>query len=255
MLIFCKFLVKLKFLRSKIKWDDEIDLDQQSKWVSWCQQLKTLSNISIPRWIGLTKKGTTVELHTFMDASEDAYCAAVYFKVLQGSNIRSSLVMSKSIVSPLKSLSIPRLELQAAVLGTRLSKFVLESSSSSVVFINQFYWTDSETVIKWLTSDTKKYTQFVSCRVREILENSRKSQWNWISGKLNVADMGTKLRLFDKEAIDRWLQGPKFLENLNYPIRQPSTEMCEKNSALKRKYLLKLVFMRPPSTELEAGSN
>lgn len=158
-LVFPKILLQLNW-RSKVKWDEEINSEQHKLWLSWSKGLDCLANVSIPRCIGLSE-GTETEVHTFVDASKDAFSAAVYFKVISDSGINCSLITSKSRVSPLKSLSIPRLELQAAVIGSRLSKFAITSSTPKHKFVKRFFWTDSETIIKWLYSHSKKYTQYV----------------------------------------------------------------------------------------------
>lgn len=225
-LIFAKILLQ-NVWRSKLTWDEEIDSEQHRQWISWSQSIQSLSNLSVPRWIGLSTKGTNIEVHTFVDASEDAFAAAVYFKVFSSTGVQCSLITSKSRVAPLKSLSIPRLELQAAVLGSRLAKFVTQNSSPIHNFSKRFFWTDSETVMKWLFSDSKKYTQYVSCRVGEILEISKLDEWNWIAGRQNISDMGTKMKLFDEHELVEWFQGPRFLKNQDYPVRKSNFVSCE----------------------------
>ena len=68
-----------------------------------------------------TAKG---ELHAFSDANDasvEAYGASVYFKsVYKSGYISVSLVSCKSRVAPMKSVSIPRLELLANLLAGRL---------------------------------------------------------------------------------------------------------------------------------------
>lgn len=224
-LIYPKILLQ-SIWRSKIDWDDEINNEHHTKWLLWTQNLHHLSNVSIPRWVGLCTAGTKIEIHTFVDASEDAFAAAVYFKIIHETNTLCSLITSKSRVAPLKSLSVPRLELQAAVLGIRLAKFVIESSSPVHVFTKRFFWTDSETVIKWLNSDSRKYTQYVACRIGEILEHSQQTEWSWIPGRHNIADMGTKMRIFDKQQMLEWFCGPAFLNSNSYPSKEPSLNVC-----------------------------
>ncbi|XP_055584776.1 uncharacterized protein LOC129737641 [Uranotaenia lowii] len=86
-----------------------------------------------------------MELHIFVDASEDAYAAAGYFRIPSGPGMfECTLVAAKTKVAPLKHWSIPRLELQAAVTGARLRKFI--SDGHSVVAQRVVYWSDSSTV-------------------------------------------------------------------------------------------------------------
>ena len=94
---------------------------------------------------------TGVELHVFGDASEKAYGACVYLRLpLPNSNFKVSLIMSKGKVAPIKSMSLPRLELMSAVLYSRLAKFVLNALHLN---IPAFCWTDSTITLSWIESD------------------------------------------------------------------------------------------------------
>ena len=88
-------------------------------------------------------------LHVFVDASMAAYGAAVYIS----KNNMSALVMSKSRVAPLKGLTLPRLELMAAVIGARLSRHVQKEVTVTKVEL----WSDSQIVLHWL--QTKRTLQ------------------------------------------------------------------------------------------------
>ncbi|XP_037048500.1 uncharacterized protein LOC119082957 [Bradysia coprophila] len=73
-------------------------------------------------------------------------------------------------------------------------------------------WTDSATVISWLNSENRKYTQFVAHRVGEILESTDVNEWRWIPTNENVADEATKLtKTPNFEPTNRWFHGPDFL--------------------------------------------
>lgn len=76
--------------------------------------------ISIPRWYG-TKNDDNIQMHVFTDASEYAYSTVIYLRIQNGNNVRCSLVTSKLKVAPIKSLTVPRLELLSAVIGVRLT--------------------------------------------------------------------------------------------------------------------------------------
>lgn len=78
--------------RSKIDWDDKINNEHHVKWLLWTQNLHQLSSVKVPRWVGLCTTGTRTEIHTFVDASEDAFAAAVYFKIMDESNNICSLI-------------------------------------------------------------------------------------------------------------------------------------------------------------------
>ncbi|XP_062541806.1 uncharacterized protein LOC134209791 [Armigeres subalbatus] len=151
-----------------------------------------------------------LEAHVFVDASEAAYCCVVYFRLLGGNCIQVALVGAKSKVAPLKTLSIPRLELKAAVLGAQYLKTVLKNHEFPVS--RTYMWTDSTTVLAWIFSDHRRFQKFVAVRVGEILTLSDPQDWRWINTKLNVADKATKWGNGpDFQQANPWFRGPAFL--------------------------------------------
>ncbi|XP_055584745.1 uncharacterized protein LOC129737609 [Uranotaenia lowii] len=110
--------------KSGAEWDDHLTDELYVRWVQWTDILADLQSIRIPRYLfyGSSTAIHSVQIHTFSDASDSAYCSAVYVRGVTQNGIQCSLVASKTKVAPLKTLSIPRLELQAAVQGTRLQE-------------------------------------------------------------------------------------------------------------------------------------
>ncbi|XP_036327402.1 uncharacterized protein LOC118740010 [Rhagoletis pomonella] len=108
-------------------------------------------------------------------------------------------------------LTIPRLELQAAILGARLAKSIIEAHSVSIK--QCYFWTDSRTVLSWINSDLRRYQQFVSYRISEILETTEPFNWHSISTYDNVADEATKWKKVPEVSVEtRWFNGPPFLK-------------------------------------------
>ncbi|XP_058449178.1 uncharacterized protein LOC131429147 [Malaya genurostris] len=201
--------------RSKTGWDEEINGDILNRWRAWTSHFNNLQQVRINRsYFPGTKTSDLVnlQLHVFVDASECAYACVAYFRAVVADEIKVALVSAKAKVSPLKSLSIPRLELQAALLGARLLKTIIETHSLPVS--QKFIWTDSKTVLAWIFSDNRCYRQFVACRVGEILSITDSSEWRWIPTKVNVADLATKWgrgpELFMSSS---WFAGPEFLKH------------------------------------------
>ncbi|XP_070854157.1 uncharacterized protein [Drosophila suzukii] len=123
-------------------------------------------------------------------------------------------------------MSIPRLELQAAVLGTRLMNTVQEEHSVDIS--EKVLWTDSKTVLRWIGSTHRRYKQFVGNRVAEILESSKVSQWRWVPTADNAADDATRSQnKADLSPESRWLSGPAFL-------RQPASGWPAPEEGTKR---------------------
>ncbi|XP_055615006.1 uncharacterized protein LOC129761312 [Toxorhynchites rutilus septentrionalis] len=183
--------------RAGTQWDETVSDEVFENWNRWTRMIEFISTLRIPRCYFPRATEDTykdVQLHVFVDASEIAYSCAAYVRTTVGDCV---LVSGKSKVAPLKPISIPRLELQACVLGARLLKFVQDNHP--VVFSKRFLWTDSSTARSWIRSDPRRYKPFVAHRVGEILEITDVSEWRWVPSKLNPADEATK-----------WGRGPYF---------------------------------------------
>ena len=103
--------------------------------------------------------------------------------------------MSKSRLVPIKekALTIPRLDIQSAVVTCRMKNAILEVTFKvkSVCF-----WCDSKTVIYYLKNDTTNFGVYIALRVNEIRWNSRVKDWHYIPKKLNVTDELTTFTSF-----------------------------------------------------------
>ncbi|XP_055632393.1 uncharacterized protein LOC129772888 [Toxorhynchites rutilus septentrionalis] len=197
---------------SGIGWDEPINCDLYQKWRQWVNLFPKLDKLSIPRCYFSPFPDTfeDLQIHTFVDASDTAYSCAIYFRLVHKNNVQLALVGAKSKVAPLKTLSIPRLELKAAVLGVRLQASILEYHTFPVS--RRFLWSDSTTVLAWIRSDHRRFHKFVSVRIGEILTLSDPQEWRWVQSKHNVADVATKWKNGPNlEADSPWLRGPKFL--------------------------------------------
>ncbi|XP_053691604.1 uncharacterized protein LOC128740118 [Sabethes cyaneus] len=199
--------------RSKIDWDERISGELFSHWERWTNLLRQLEQIQIPRCYfpgSSVEAYHTIQLHTFVDASEEAFAAVAYLRIVENETVRCALVSAKTKVAPLKPMSIPRLELSAAVLGAKLAKAVAENHTLTIN--RRVFWSDSRTVLSWLRSDQRKYRQFVAFKVTEILELSDVNEWRWVSSRLNVADEATKWGKGPCINNDsRWFHAPSFL--------------------------------------------
>lgn len=213
------FLIHLKILlqevwRTQMDWDERLSSkDLAERWKRWLAILPEVENVKVPRLYSPKMSPNTpksIQMHVFVDASEDAFTALVYFRIEDDDGVDVAFVGSKARVAPLKYLSIPRKELQGCVLGTRLSTSIRDAQRFKID--RRTIWTDSATVISWLNSDHRKYSQFVGHRVGEILENSDVHEWRWIPTKENVADEATKwTKAPNFDSSNRWFRGPEFL--------------------------------------------
>ena len=131
-----KLLIRKASLEAR-DWDELLPTPHQREWTKWFRELKDLELVKIPRC--LTDPSLKVEelsIHTFSDASKNAYTAVVCAHVYEDSNITPQLIMSKSRLAPLKAVNIPRLELLGALIGLRLTRQVcsaLKISTNGVI--------------------------------------------------------------------------------------------------------------------------
>ncbi|XP_062708969.1 uncharacterized protein LOC134288366 [Aedes albopictus] len=198
---------------SGLGWDDPISEPFVQQCRQWVDCFDQLDKLRIPRCYfsaPFASRKSRLEIHVFVDASESAYCCVVYFRLLSEIGIQVALVGSKSKVAPLKTLSIPRLELKAAVLGVQYLQSVMSNHELPVA--KRYLWTDSTTVLAWILSDHRRFQKFVAVRVGEILSLSDPYDWRWVPTKVNVADKATKWgKGPDFQTQNLWFCGPAFL--------------------------------------------
>ncbi|XP_046810049.1 uncharacterized protein LOC124420623 [Lucilia cuprina] len=194
----------------KVDWDSPIPSDINEKWLEYRSTLSEFSNIKIPRWINVSKD-FKLELHCFCDASTVAYAAAIYCRVITPNEIFVHLLQAKSKISPIKTVSIPRLELCAATLLAKLSERVKNSFKDRHIE-NIFFWSDSSTVLCWLRKPPSSWTVYVANRVAEIQRHSNYFQWKYVPSALNPADCASR-GIFPHQLVECeiWWNGPKFL--------------------------------------------
>ena len=186
----------------QVDWDDPLPEFYVEEWKELEAEFQQLSNLEIPR---ITASDTTPStLHIFCDASAKAYGAAAY--VVNES--RSKLLTSKARVAPLKTKTIPQLELTALLVGTRLGVHVNHVLGN--LTINKTYiWSDNESCLQWLRNDNSKIP-YVKNRVAEIKDIQKDFVFMHVDTKNNPADMlsrGVKAQKLES----LWFNGPEWL--------------------------------------------
>lgn len=200
-----------KLWKSGLDWDQNLPTELLNEWLKFQDDLDNVKQICIPRWLNL-KKGNPVELHVFVDASQVAYAAVVYIKTGDGDgNIHVNIVTAKTKVAPIeKEISIPRLELCAALLGTKLLFEVAQILDISKDKL--FAWSDSMVVLAWLRGEPSRWNTFVSNRVSEIQNILDKDQWNHIPTDQNPADCASRgISVGELIEHNLWWHGPKII--------------------------------------------
>ncbi|XP_065102634.1 uncharacterized protein [Paramisgurnus dabryanus] len=217
-----------KFWTKPRNWDDpNLPANLLEQWNLWERELPNLSKIKLPRCYlppNFAVETSRFNLHVFGDASEAAYGSVAYLLIEQNGEVHTSFVMARSRVAPKRQLSIPRLELCAALTSAQLARFLQQELS--IVVENVTLWTDSTTVLTWINSESCRYKVFVGTRIAEIQELTGDHTWRYVDSSNNPADDITRGRTLTEIASPgRWSQGPKFLKEP--PEQWPTTPMAE----------------------------
>ena len=179
--------------RKRLDWDDLIEETERTQWKRWLDDLPKLGQIQVDRCFKPREfdKLEEDQLHLFSDASRQGYAAVGYLRLKDASNqIHCAFVMGKAILAPIREISIPRLELTAAVISVRLSKMIREELDVSIQRV--YYWTDSMSVLKCINNESKRFHTFESNRPTLIHNGSSPFDWHYLNRDDNPADDGSK---------------------------------------------------------------
>ncbi|XP_042230077.1 uncharacterized protein LOC121871731 [Homarus americanus] len=212
------FIVRAKILfqcecRHRLGWDEPLSAVNHTTWSTWLGELAHLEKLSEPRCLktACAKEIISAQLHTFCDASQAAYSAVTYLRMVDsGGSIQCSFVYERAKLAPLKQLTIPRLELCAAVLAVNADRTIRREMTMTIH--ESYFWTDSMLVLQYITNSSRQFQTFVANRIAVIQELSRTDQWRHVGTSLNPADDATRgLPVLDLVAGSRWMRGPDFL--------------------------------------------
>jgi hypothetical protein len=162
-----------------VDWDEQLPVDEHNKWMELFAQMKELNGVTIEIYLTPPNAFGNPVLCVFSDASIEAFGTCPYIAwPLGDGTFGVTFIAAKSRVAPLKQLTIPRLELQAAVLATRLGKTIAEESRFQ--FEKVVYFLDSMIVLAWIRSQARSFKILMSTRIGEIQRNSDPLQWKHI---------------------------------------------------------------------------
>lgn len=223
--------------RQHKEWDEVISEEEVTAWRNRFQDLEeAIEGVKLSRNIR-TYPGDTGVLHGFCDAGQKAY-GAVFWLAQQD---RLTFITAKSLGAPADVRTIPRLELMAAQLASRL----LVTIRKALGDLETVIWTDSECVLKWIQRSGKQYKAFTAARLQEINENvpGAAGVFRYVPGEINPAESLTK-PIIDAKMLKEWLEGPNFVLNREQWPKQPGSiseesmrkvEEEEKSEKQKRK--------------------
>ena len=133
-----------------------------------------------------------IEIHGFCDSSAQAYCEVVYVRVVCNHGVELNLWAGKCRVAPMKDLSIPRLELLACVLLSKLVVSVINAVRLEVQVSNVFCWTDSQIALWWIKQSNERWNVWVQNRVEIIRNNISSVHWFYVPSSQNPVDIATR---------------------------------------------------------------
>ena len=206
-------LLLQELCRSKHDWDSRIPQATSDKWGRWIDDLCVLENFEVPRCMKPSGFGPVkqAELHHFSDASDHGYGTVSYLRISADNHvIHVSFMLGKARVAPLKQMTIPRMELTAAVLAVKVDRMLRKEMEFEVC--QSTFWTDSQSVLKYIANEQTRFHTFVANRISVIRDNTDVQQWRYIGTKLNPADMASRgVRASTFVKCKEWIQGPAFL--------------------------------------------
>nr|CAH7760091.1 unnamed protein product [Callosobruchus chinensis] len=209
----------------KLNWDESLPSSLDTRWRRFRQELPLFNILKVPRHV-LCASPSRIELHGFSDASVEAYGACLYIRSISSSGeIYVRLLTGKAKVSPIKSLTIPRLELCGAFVLAQLMTKVRQSMSIS--FDETFLWCDSTVCLAWIGTEPNQLQPFVQNRVAQIQTLTQPNSWHYISTSENPADFLSR-GVSPHSLVDNmlWWNGPAWLsqEYSTWPIARPKLE-------------------------------
>ncbi|XP_076661119.1 uncharacterized protein LOC143364992 [Halictus rubicundus] len=205
-------IILQKLWQIQIGWDQSIPQDLHSQWLQYRQDISQVEAINISRCV-ISECLNGIELHGFSDASERAYGACAYLRSRDRSGRWvTRLLCAKSRVAPLKTISLPRLELCGALLLANIVNKV--RLALETVKCKEYLWTDSTITLAWLRSSPNRWKTFVANRVSQIQSLTSIDSWRHVASEDNPADLisrGTKPGALHEKTI--WWVGPTWLQN------------------------------------------
>ena len=199
--------------RLKLTWDEDVPEAVSNRWKTWIESLTRLR---------------------FSDASEKAYGSCCYIRCInKDGKIHTALIISRNKVTPLKSVTVPRLELQAALMSVKMESTLREGLE--IDRVRSYFWTDSEIVLKYIRNEKRRFHSYVANRVSTIRELAQSEQWNYVPGDANPADIVSR-GISVNQYNQRWFQGPDYLKTYKseWSLQKISEEISQEDLEVKQ---------------------
>ncbi|XP_066599999.1 uncharacterized protein [Prorops nasuta] len=227
----------------KIEWDVPLTDDLMKRWRGYCGNIEGVNEISVSRWLGPISTAK-LELHGFADASMRAYAATVYIRAVNDKGeCWVKLIIAKSKVAPVKTVSIPNLELCGAVLLVKLLKYVQRLDIFKDLPITA--WSDSRDALAWIRKHPSNWKVFVANRVSYIQTELPLAVWKYVPSRENPADLATRgIEVGMLTNSKLWWAGPTWLgaSEEHWPVQPIYTSPSEQGELERaRKSIIQIV--------------
>lgn len=218
----------------KLGWKDKVPIPMLEQWHLWVNQIPNLTGVTVPRHIPIAPE---TEMHGFSDASVDGYGFAIYLRTQsEGNTWETRLLMARSKVSPIKELTVPKLELTAAEIAA--SALVGAAEELHIPLDHRYLWTDSEIVLHWLQKEPHTLLPFMANRIRRIQQH--RIPFSYVPTQDNPADIASRGCEAQELTQALWLNGPPFLSRAKddaWPPQKVTWEGTEARVGVKKQYV------------------
>ncbi|XP_066596264.1 uncharacterized protein [Prorops nasuta] len=210
-IIFMAKIMVQECWKDRVEWDETISTALNKRWLLFSVQLPLLNNVAINRYL-LINDACEIQIHGFCDASKLGYGACLYLRSQdKNGNVNSNLICSKSRVASLKETTIPRMELNGALILVRLYKeirFLIEHRIQKIIF-----WCDSTIVLHWIRKSPIELKTYEANRVAEIQELSELVDWRHVRTYENPADCLSRGQTPSEFVQNKtWFNGPAWIK-------------------------------------------
>ena len=233
-------LIVQKLWAAGVEWDENLlGTSIATEWFNWYRNLEGIKEIRIRRqYVPENIVAKKTEVHIFCDASEKGYATAAYLCMEDESGVRyTALLTSKTKVAPLKMITLPRQELLAALIGSRLSLVIKRALK---VDLEIYFWSDSTITLHWIKNVEVRWKTFVENRVQEIREHTDPVQWRYCPGKENPADIASRGASPDQLKLSLvWWEGPPWLKKEECSWPQKISPQVAPFEAIKERRIAK----------------
>ena len=240
----------------RLGWDEPIPDEIYGHWVCLFKDMYALEDVKYKRCIKPDDAIGNPTLVVFADASNVAYSACAYIRFeLKDGSFSAQLLASKSRIAPIRQITIPRLELCAAVLAARLRKVI--EKETSLAFDRVLHLTDSMIVRSQIQNESHGFGAFVGTRVAEIQTTTNTNEWWWVATDGNAADYATRPQhptQMGSESV--WQRGPKYLTLPidQWPIKQPCIKELPDKNSVSLQYNINIIQTVTPVMDIDRVS-